>query len=124
MPRPGNAKRDARIKELYRMGLRNVEIARQLRTSQATVSRVLNLSSDPVEREIAQLQGRIDILELQNSLLAEGLFVLSTIRTTLGQSLFEKIKAILLRWPAPLFRERYANQKLELHTGYGRDPQR
>src|ERR1041385_8293238 len=111
MPRARNAKRDQRIIELFRQGLRNVEIAHQLRTSQATVSRVLNLSSDPIERELAQMWGRIESIELQNSLLAEGLFVLSTIRTTLGQTLFEKIKAILLRWPTPLFRERYANQK-------------
>lgn len=122
MPRTRDLKRDAQIQELYRQGLSNAEIARRLNIWPATVSQVLGPRLG--QWTVLEIVQRIEMLELEASLLAECAYLFSKIPNPWGQSLGQKIKSILLRWPTPKVRELYQNEKLELHTGYVQDPRR
>ena len=122
MARKRDLKRDAQIHELYRQGLSNAEITRRLDVSPPTVSRVLGPRLGQwTMREMVQ---RIEMLELEASLLAECAYWFSKVPSPWGQSLGQRIRDILSRWPTPKVRELYQNEKLELHTGYIRDPLR
>ena len=118
MARPRNLEREERILQLHRQGLSNAEIARRLDVSPPTISRVLGPRLG--QWTMAEIVRRIEMIELKASLLAECAYWFSKVPTPWGQ----RIRDILSRWPTPLVQELYRNEKLELHTGYRRDPQR
>jgi transcriptional regulator with XRE-family HTH domain len=122
MPRSKNVDRDLKICELHRQGLRDSEIARELGVSRATVSRVL--TPGPEQSPVVDLMRRIERLELEASLLAECMYWFSKIPSPWGQHLYQRVRSILCRWPTPLMHELYQNEKLDLHTGYIRSPER
>ena len=122
MPRPRNLTREAQIQELFRQGLSNAEIARRLDVSPPTVCRVLGPRLG--QWAMPEIIRRIEMIELEASLLAECAYWFSKVPTPWGQSFGQRIRDILSRWPTPLVQELYRNEKLELHTGYRRDPQR
>lgn len=122
MPRKGDLTRGACIQELHRQGLANAEIARKLNASRPIVSRIVG--SSPGRLTVEEIKQRIEMVELEASLLAECAYWFSKVPTPWGQSFGQRIRDILSRWPTPLVQELYRNEKLELHTGYRRDPQR
>jgi len=122
MATPRNLEREERILQLHRQGLTNAEIARKLNVSRPTVSRIVGPS--PGRLTVEEIKQRIEMVELEASLLAECAYWFSKVPTPWGQSFGQRIRAILSRWPTPLVQELYRNEKFELHTGYRRDPQR
>lgn len=122
MPRHHDLKREAQIRELFQQGVSNAEIARRLDVSPATVNRVLGPRLG--QWTMAEIVRRIEMNELESSLLAECCYWFSKVPTPWGQSLGQRIRSILSRWPTPTIRELYQSEKLELHTGYVQDPQR
>ena len=122
MPRKRDLNRGAQIQHLYEQGVSKAEIVRKLNVSWPTISRVVGPS--PGKWTTEEIRRRIEMIELEVSLLAECAFWFSKISTPWGQSFEQRIRDILSRWPTPLVQELYRNEKLELHTGYRRDPQR
>ena len=122
MPRKRDLNREAFIRELHRQGFSNAEIARRFDVSPPTVSRVLGPRLG--QWTMTEIVQRIEMLELEASLLAECAYWFSKVPTPWGQSLGQRIRDILSRWPTPKVRQLYQNEKLELHTGYVRDPLR
>lgn len=120
MSRDRDFKREAQIQELHRQGLPNAEIARRLNVSPTTVSRVAGSGSGRWSKE--EVMQRIVDLELEASLLVECCHWLSKVPNPWGQSLAARIRDILSRWPTPMMWQLYQNEKLELYTGYVRDP--
>jgi Helix-turn-helix domain of resolvase len=123
MPRKRDLNREAQIQHsLYEQGVPKAEIARKLNVSPPTVSRVVGPS--PGQWATAEIRRRIEMIELEASSLAECAFWSSKISIPWGQSLGQKIRSILSRWPTPQVQDLYRNEKLELHTGYISEPRR
>jgi hypothetical protein len=110
MARKRNLEQESLIFRLQSRGLGVRAIARELKISASTVSRVLQ--REPSKEQLAQLTGRVESVEGQLKFAKQCIAILSKVTVQFGPHYRQELLGVLMKWPGGEFRELYDRNQI------------